>query len=557
MTGIQNPVLPGFNPDPSILRVGPDYYIATSTFEWFPAIQLHHSTDLDSWELIGHAVHDDSLHMRGIPASGGVWAPCLTRDPSSGRFFLVFSVMKSQVAEDFDVDNYVIWADDVRGPWSEPVFLTAVGFDPSLFHDDDGTSWLTTLEWETRVGREHPGWIVAQSFDRETFAVGEPVRIHHGTTDRGAMEAPHLYKHEGTYYLMTAEGGTGYGHGVCLARSSHPLGTYESDPDSPFITRWPPAYFGRNNREFLRPEFYNPHATVQKAGHGSLVQGEDGDWYVAHLSSRPLPGTLNCVLGRETSIQRVEWRDGWLRMPDGDPLAREFFEGPPQTRSGRSMRELDVHADFENGISAHFATLRTPMTPDWCGTSSGGLTLVGRDSLSSLFDVSLVATRLRSFDAEATTTVSFDPTHFSQSAGLAVYYNNRNYAYLRVTWNEDLQSRTLGLVVSHDAVKHEFPLEERALHDGAVHLRARISGGQLQFAARPDRGTWAENFPVVDITHLSDESAGGFTGTFVGMVAVDGLTRALPATFTHFALEHDADGEETTSSVSTRSGEAG
>lgn len=295
--------------------------------------------------------------------------------------------MKSQEAEVFDVDNYVIWADDITGPWSAPIYVNSLGFDSSLFHDDDGTKWLVTLEWETRPGFEHPGWIVAQTFDPATGQVGSPVRIHHGTTGRGAMEAPHLYTHGDTYYLMTAEGGTGFGHGVCLARSSAVTGPYEADPGSPFITSDPQQYFGRNHRDFLRRERFNPEADVHKAGHGSLVEAADGRWYVAHLSARVLPGTDLSILGRETSIQPVQWTaDGWLRMTDDGPLAREVVHIPSVVPPRRAS--LDVETDFREGAGVHFSVPRGPWNESWSRTGDGGLELTGRDSLHSRFEVS-------------------------------------------------------------------------------------------------------------------------------------------------------------------------
>ncbi|SEI14625.1 MULTISPECIES: glycoside hydrolase family 43 protein [unclassified Leifsonia] len=533
---VANPILRGFNPDPSIARRGSNYYIATSTFEWFPAVQIHRSVNLADWELAGHVITDERIDLRGVPASGGVWAPCLSVDPQTGRFYLVFSIMKSQVAEAFDVDNYVVWADDIEGPWSQPLYLTSVGFDASLFHDGDGSKWVVTLEWETRDGREHPGWIVIQSFDPATGHVGEPIRISHGSSDRGAAEGPHLYKRDGLYYLMTAEGGTGFGHGVCLARSAQIEGPYQADPQNPIITSWPRPYFGRNNRAYLREEYFNPATGLQKAGHGSLVDTPDGRWYVAHLSARTLPGTQLSVLGRETSVQNVEWNtDGWLRLSDGSNLAKDEFVTVGR-RQDATQRV--VSTDFAAGLDNRFATLRGPAAPGWLRTGLGGLELVGRDSLFSVFDVSLVATRLEEFDADAMTTLVFDPVHFSQSAGLVIYYDNKNFVYARVTWDEAYRSRTIGVTVARGGQKIELPLAERPIDDyGPVGLRAQLRHGRVQFAFSSDDEAWQE-LSEVDISHLSDERAGGFTGTFVGLAATDGVGKKQSAVFREFSLVH-------------------
>jgi xylan 1,4-beta-xylosidase len=530
---VHNPIIRGFNPDPSIVRRGMDYYIATSTFEWFPAVQIHHSTDLANWSLIGHALTGDSIDLRGVPASGGVWAPGLSVDPVDGRFYLVFSIMKSQVAEVFDVDNYVVWADDVLGPWSEPQYLNSIGFDPSIFHDDDGTKWLVTLEWETRPGHEHPGWIVLQRFDPETATVGKPIRIHHGTSDRGAMEAPHLYKHEGTYYLVTAEGGTGFGHGVCLARSDSLGGPYESDPGSPFITSTEEAYFGRNHRDFLRPEWFNPRTSVQKAGHGSLIQAVDGRWYVAHLSARVVPGTQRSILGRETSIQPVRWEDGWLRLEEGGVLAREEVSIPGAQPLAVS---LDIVTDF-TVLSPHFAVPRGPISTQWCRPGADGLTLTARDSLHSLFDVSLVATRLRGHEAVAETELHTDPEHFTQSAGLTLFYDNRNFLYLRVSYSEDAGTRTIAVVRAATDLAVDDVIEELPLADGPIGLRLTMAAGRCSFSYG-EGGTWKSIAREVDSTYLSDDAIRGFTGQFVGVVASDAVRHCFEARFARFALKY-------------------
>ncbi|MBH0023067.1 glycoside hydrolase family 43 protein [Salinibacterium sp. SWN248] len=535
---VRNPIIPGFNPDPVIVRRGDDYYLATSTFEWFPAVQFHHSTDLANWSLIGHAITDDSIDLRGIPASGGVWAPCLTVEPSTGRFYLVFSVMKSQEAEVFDVDNYIIWADDILGPWSKPLYVNSLGFDSSLFHDDDGTKWLVTLEWETRPGHEHPGWIVAQQFDPEDGTLTDPVRIHYGSTDRGALEAPHLYKVDGRYYLMTAEGGTGYGHGVCLARADSPLGPYESDPGSPFITSSPEPYNGRNYRDFLRPEFFNPQASMQKAGHGSLLQAADDNWYVAHLSSRPLPGTTSSVLGRESSLQAVHWDDdGWLRMTAGGVLPQEYITIPGATID-EERSSLDVVTDFRTPLSPHFAVPRGPIDESWCAPTQNGLELRGRDSLHSRFDVSLVATRLRAFEATAEAEIEFDARHFAHAAGLTVYYDIKNYVFARISWSEMENSRTIALVIARSGPGIDEVIGEVTIADGPVRLRAEITQGDLRFAWQMAGGQWSELGGVVGSQFMSDDAISGFTGQFVGVAAVDAANKSTIARVKSFGLTY-------------------
>jgi xylan 1,4-beta-xylosidase len=530
---IRNPILPGFNPDPSILRAGEDYYIATSTFVWQPGIRLYHSRDLANWSLVGHALrgaHD----LRGFPAHGGIWAPSLSRDPASGRFHLVYSLVRSTAGGYFDVDNFVVGASAVAGPWSAPTYLNSVGFDPSLFHDDDGRHWLVTLEWDPRDGYEHPGAIVLEQWDPVSCALrGGTRRIYRGATDRGCLEAPQLYKRDGWYYLLAAEGGTGFGHGATLARSRDIAGPYEPGPVNPFLTSNPAPHFGRNLPDHLRPELFNPCAELQKAGHGSLVDTPAGEWYVAHLCSRPVGAQPRSVLGRETAIQRVEWTpDGWLALAGGGTVAR--------LGSGERLPER-VRDDFDGPeIDPRLSTLRRPPAEDWASLRirPGSLTLRGGDMLTSRFDVSLVATPLQDFEAVAQTRLTVRPRHFSHSAGLVVLYDERNFAYLRRYRSESLGADAVGIVLVEDRAKRELLLDRAVVDAGAVVLQARLDHGTLRFAWGPEPGELRPIGPVLDATYMSDEATMGFTGTMVGLACVDAYRKDLLAHFDHFDLRH-------------------
>src|SRR4026207_775652 len=202
---IRNPILPGFNPDPSICRAEDDYYIATSTFEWFPGVQIHHSRDLVDWRLIARPLNRPSqLDMRGDPDSCGIWAPCLTH--ADGLFYLIYTDVKRYGrasapgagggAPSRDSTNYRETSPDIGGPWSDPTFLNSSGFDPSLFHDDDGRKYLVNMLWDHRPGQNRCGGIVLQQYSvRERRLVGERHMIFEGTPI-GFTEAPHLYKRD-------------------------------------------------------------------------------------------------------------------------------------------------------------------------------------------------------------------------------------------------------------------------------------------------------------------------------------------------------------------------
>src|SRR6187401_998643 len=307
---IRNPILPGFNPDPSIVRVGDDYYVATSTFEWFPGVEIHHSRDLVHWRLLARPLNRASqLDMRGDPDSCGVWAPCLTH--ADGLFHLIYTDVKrygrtttagASGASLRDFHNYLVTSDRIDGEWSDPVHLNSSGFDPSLFHDEDGRKYLLNMLWDHRPGQNRFAGIVLQEYSpAERRLVGTRRNVFPGTAI-GFTEAPHVYKRDGFYYLITAEGGTGWGHAVTMARSRELRGPYELHPDIYILS----------SRD-------RPDAPLQRAGHADLVETQDGQTYMAYLCGRPLPNRGTCTLGRETAIQPMVWgADDWLRT-DGVP----------------------------------------------------------------------------------------------------------------------------------------------------------------------------------------------------------------------------------------------
>jgi xylan 1,4-beta-xylosidase len=538
---IHNPVLPGFNPDPSFVRVGEDYYIVNSTFEWCPGVQIHHSRDLVNWRLIGHALTRRSqLDLRGIVGSGGVWAPSLSWH--DGQFWLVYTNVrywgKGQPFKDIGI--YLTTATDILGPWSEPVVLNSIGFDPSLFHDDDGRKWLLNMVWDFRKGRYRFAGIVAQEYDHAQKRLVGP--MHKLLEKQNILtEGPNLYKRDGWYYLMMAEGGTGWNHGISMARSRSLTGPYELDPQASVIT-------SRGDASLA----------LQKAGHGELVETPSGEWYLAHLASRPLrlapdvsPHKVPegdrtgwvCPLGRETCIQKVEWSpDGWLRLAGGgtDPQV----EVPaPAGLSETPWPAAPIRDHFEeDALDVRWSSLRDPMDSSWLSLAErpGWLRLRGRDSLSSLFYQSLVAKRLTDFRCTLETCVEFEPDHFTQMAGLICYYDTRQHYYLRITHNET-RGKVLGIVLTDDGVYDELLDSEIVVGDWPqVFLRAEIDHERLQFLASPDGATWQEIGPVLDMAKLSDDygSTLRFTGAMVGLCAQDVGGTFKHADFDYFEMKH-------------------
>jgi xylan 1,4-beta-xylosidase len=507
MQTIRNPVLCGFHPDPSFLRVGEDYYIATSTFEWFPGVRIHHSKDLVNWRLLTHALTRKSqIDLTGNPDSGGVWAPDLSY--ADGRFYLVYTDVKSWTGGCKDTHNYLVTAPAIEGPWSDPVYLNSSGFDPSLFHDADGRKWLVNQIWDHRKGRNPFAGIVLQEFSwQEKKLVGPAKNIFAGTS-LGFTEGPHLYRRGGFYYLLTAEGGTGYDHAASLARSKKISGPFETMPGNPLVT-----------------SAKDENIPLQKAGHGSLVETQTGEWYLAHLCGRPLPGSRNCNLGRETAIQKCAWTgDCWLRLASGgnQPAVAVPAPGLP----AHPFPADSVRDDFDSErLSGHFATLRVPPDDRWLSLTDrpGYLRLRGRESLSSRHSQSLVAQRLQAFQAEAVTCVEFEPDSFQQMAGLICIYDVCNWFYLRISHDETL-GKSLRIAQCIKG-KYDEPGDSDVSIDGWLrcYLKASFNHAALQFAYSPDGGVWTEIGVRLDAGLLSDEQATplGFTGTFIGICAQD------------------------------------
>ena len=242
MPRVVNPILKGFNPDPSICRVGDDFYIATSTFEWFPGVSVYHSKDLVNWKLIARPLNKLSqLSMAGNPPSGGIWAPCLSF--ADGKFWLIYTDVKAWAGakpkfnDGFkDTHNYLVTADSVTGEWSDPVYMNSSGFDPSLFHDEDGKKWFVNMIWDYRPGHNSFSGIALQEYSVKEEKLTGPIKNIFKGSDIKLTEAPHLYKRGEFYYLMAAEGGTGYAHAVTLARSKDIDGPYEIHPNNPLLT---------------------------------------------------------------------------------------------------------------------------------------------------------------------------------------------------------------------------------------------------------------------------------------------------------------------------------
>jgi xylan 1,4-beta-xylosidase len=535
---IHNPILPGFNPDPSIVRVGDDYYIATSTFEWFPGVQIHHSRDLVHWRLLTRPLTRPSqLNMLGDPDSCGIWAPCLTH--SDGLFYLIYTDVKrygrttqagGTGASLRDTHNYLVTSDTIDGEWSDPIYLNSSGFDPSLFHDDDGRKYLVNMLWDHRPGHNRFSGIALQEYSASDRKLVGDVHLIFKGTSIGFTEGPHLYKRGGYYYLLTAEGGTGWGHAVTLARSRNLLGPYELHPDTYILT-------ARDR----------PDIELQRAGHADLVETQSGEVYMVHLCGRPLRNRGRCTLGRETAIQKMVWSDdGWLRTSDGEGVPRVELDAP--ALPAHLFPPTPEREDFDaQQLPLAFQWLRSPWPEELFSITDrpGYLRLFGRETLGSMFRQSLVARRQQAHSFSASARMEFEPEKFQQMAGLICYYNASKFHYLFVSHDEALGKHIRVMSCLPDAVQSDVFSAPVPIPRGVpLELRVEIDDERLYFAWRIDESQWNWLPGPLDASILSDEAAApgtpNFTGAFVGVCCQDLAGTRRPADFDWFTYRERA-----------------
>jgi xylan 1,4-beta-xylosidase len=508
---IQNPILRGFSPDPSIVRVGDDYYIATSTFQWWPGVHLFHSTDLKNWAQLPSPLNRTSqLNMIGNPDSGGIWAPCLSY--SDGVFYLVYTDVKTKKGRYYNNHNYVVTATDINGPWSEPVYLNSTGFDPSLFHDTDGRHYLVNMRNGFRG-------ILLQEYDVEKKTlVGEVRNIFPGS-GIGFTEGPHLYKVGGWYYLVVAEGGTGYEHCVTAARSENLWGPYSVDPENPMLTS------DMSDSSYLK-----------KCGHASIVEGKDGDWYLVHLCSRPRSGKFESLLGRETAIQRVCWsKDGWLRLANGTKQGDRELDEPKDVKPMMITRVDKDDYDSET-LDVVYSSPRVPLGNNASLTERPGwLRLYGQESPNSLHHVSLLAQRQQEYKAYCETKMAFDPKLPEQLAGLTYYYDTMNY-YLWAKSRTDDGTVTLNLIQSDtgNVTDVVFPIPIKDTPELYLKIGTNTGGGEAYFSYSYDGKTFIKADAACPTGILTDEHCRGFTGAHFGVFCFDMTGARRYADFDYF-----------------------
>ena len=504
----QNPILPGFYPDPSVCRVDEDYYLVTSTFEFFPGLPIFHSKDLVNWRQLGHVLDRPSqLNLDRQLPSRGLYAPTIRYH--KGVFYVINTLVtgisgNTSTHNDSRCQNFIVTATDPAGPWSEPYWLAdAPGIDPSLFFDEDGRAWYTGNRVPP-AGESYEGhreiWL--QELDLDTMQlVGEKYSLWDGAVKGNVhAEAPHLYKIDGLYYLLIAEAGTGHHHAVTIARSKAITGPYENNPCNPILTH---RHLGASY-------------PIVGTGHSDLVQTQTGEWWLVLLAMRPYDGYFY-NLGRETFLTPVIWEEGWPIVSPGIgkvQFAHERPDLPPH------LWPAEPNRDEFDGDSLAFIWnfLRTPREDFWSlSERPGHLRLRLRpEKLSEVVNPSFVGRRQQHINFEAVTKMKFTPENDSESAGMVLLQNN-DYHFRLVCMVGDGETAVIKLIKRQAGI--ETVLGSQATTSSTLYLKATAQGQaySFHFSEAPDE--WQAIAENVDGRILSTPVAGGFIGAYVGMYA--------------------------------------
>jgi len=499
-----NPILQGFYPDPSIVRVGRDYYLVNSTFIWFPGIPVFHSRDLVNWTQIGNAIDRSSqLNFAKLNTWQGVYAPDITFH--AGTFYIINTCVPCG-------GNFVITAKNPAGPWSEPTWLPIDGIDTSLFFDEDGSAWIINNgppEEKPRYEGHRAIWL--QQFDTKQMKLIGPRKV---LIDSGVhpeenpiwIEGPHIFRKDGAYYLIAAEGGTAEGHSEVVFRSDKVTGPYVPFADNPILTQ----------RDLKG-------SPITSTGHASFVKTPSGDWWSVFLGVRPYDDQ-NFNTGRETFLMPVRWEQGWPRITDHGarvPWVARRPNLPAGTRAPVPTSGSFTIRDEFNGskLPPYWMMMRNPVGK-WWRLAGGALHLDARGTaLGDMGNPSLWARRQQHLNATVTTRVRFSPPSDAAEAGLVAMQNDEYFYYLAVGRDHGkrvvrLRRRAGGPDAMAGAILASSPIPH-----GPIELRINARGAAYDFGWSADGKSWHLLARNADGTLLSTKKSGGFVGAVFALYA--------------------------------------
>jgi xylan 1,4-beta-xylosidase len=490
-----NPILPGFYPDPSICRVGEEFYLVNSSFSYFPGVPIFHSRDLAHWEQIGHVLDRPSqLDLDGAEHSGGIFAPTIRHH--RGTYYLITTNVSKG-------GNFIVTATRPEGPWSDPFWLAnAPGIDPSLFFDDDGSAYYVGTR-SAPEGEKYPGngeiWLQKLDLGAMTL-VGESRPLWRGALrDAVWPEGPHIYRVQGAYYLMIAEGGTGHHHAVTIARSRSVEGPYEGNPGNPILTH---RHLGRSY-------------PIVNTGHADLVETQNGEWWMVALASRPYGGYFR-NLGRETFLMPVQWEDGWPIVSPGSGRVEFSYPLPALPQSHPPLQPIRDDFDLDR-LAFVWNMLRTPRQQFWSLTDRRGyLRLKLRpEKIGERACPSFIGLRQQHMDFSAATLMEFQPENEGETAGIALVQSDGFHIRMEIAL---LHGRKIMRLIECKNGS-ETTTAERNVSGETICLRVEAHGQEYGFAYGSTEETPHVLAKNVDGRVLSTDVAGGFVGTYVGMFA--------------------------------------
>jgi alpha-N-arabinofuranosidase len=487
----KNPVIPGFHPDPSVCRVGEDYYLVNSSFEYFPGIPIWQSKDLVHWKQIGNVLDRPSqLPLKNCKPSNGIYAPTIRYH--NGIFYMVVTL----VAGNMGYGNFYVTATNPAGPWSEPIKVAQSGIDPSLFWDDDGKAYFIS---NRATKSTDPRAIYQSEIDIKTGKLLSDIKMLWKGSGGSYVEGPHIYKKDGFYYLLTAEGGTAYGHTVAIGRSKNIWGPFESCPHNPILT----------NRMA-----YN---IIQGTGHADMVQAPDSSWWMVHLAFRPAVDGIHFI-GRETCLTPVEWRRGeWPMVNKIGQTDETINQLPPNYQSQLPLPfTTEAKTDFDGPLGFEWIHLRNPDEADYAlDERKGWLRLKGNKySLYDWESPAFVARRQEHFNFTASTKIDFNPQKTNQEAGITVIIDNRFHYDFYIASNG--QQRTLNLRYTLDSLNQLY--KQVILPKGDVELSITGDKRNYSFFYRLDNNI-SIKIGTLNTRFLGTEVSGGYNGVVIGLYA--------------------------------------
>jgi xylan 1,4-beta-xylosidase len=479
--GYKNPVISGFHPDPSVCRVGEDYYLVTSSFEYFPGVPVFHSKDLINWEKIGHCLTRPSqLKLDKCSPSAGIYAPTIRYH--EGRFYMVTTNVSGG-------GNFYVHTDNPAGEWSEPVFVQQGGIDPTLYFEEGKCYFVSNAN----------GIMICELDIKTGKKLTEGRSVWNGTGGR-YPEAPHIYKKDGWYYLLISEGGTEYGHKMTIARSRSIYGPYEPNPSNPILT---------HINEVAQT---NP---IQGTGHGDFIQAHDGSWWVVFLGFRP-QSLLHHVLGRETFLAPVRWDANAWPVINGNGTVDINMNVP--TLPLKPVKQQALATDFDEvKLGVDWNYLRNPFMNNYSLTDKkGSLRLKASPvSLDDADSPTFVGRRQEHIDFSATTVLSLNDAMEGDEAGMTIYYSTQAHYDIFLKKSEKGKRK---LVVRYHMGALNHTAYEMDIPGDKIYLKVKGDKDFYSFYYSTD-GEKFNFLNKINVWYLSSETNGGFTGVYIGLYA--------------------------------------